>query len=690
MDEPLFAELVSEEPFAPTQPVISKAEIIRSFLAANNIRWGELVAGMLIVVCSIGLVISLWNTITEHRIIPSMIFLSANAAIYAAGFYTLRRWRLAHTSRAVLAIATLMVPLTVLAGIAAAGNGPRAVELTDPLTLLAMLVAGSVYGTLLYRGGIALGKRAYAWPLTLSVVGPVAVIPLVPAAVRNMDSDAGWIVGLGSIGIFVALSMTSLMRKHATKSLGGVSGRTRMMVMAFSTFAMSVCVGYAVVAMRHFGQPAMMAIAMATIPALVAVAAAGLSLATDARRSSQSMAGAVVCAVLLGLCWIVLPPATISIAWLWSWGLVLAASMALATWLFRQPRWLAFATLPVGIATTLSSPVWLGGLTWGDVGFWNRCVAGEPMLAAALVGAVIGGLCFVLKSRQWVTSDAQTMGRWLGFSAVFWLSVSLSIAILLTFAPVSFLGIARWWSVTGVLLAGVVVSAVLANRHQVFAVGTIITTAFAAASVFRPFGAETLLDFAPSLVWVRTLLATSAGLLVVSEVATRINQSKLNSLDLWNGAACVAGTTAAIIACRFAASDWSTTAVMLTCVAGLLFWSSTLSRSTVPLMVCQLSTVALSAVIGYGHYRESLFAIDAWKMGTAPFGWAIIGSIVVATWLAIRQLAIATNVASHGRLRTSQVRSSWHRANANRMGFIDCYDSVSKWIGLVVRRIAFQ
>ena len=738
--EPILAELVLDEFPEPAPPALSKAEVIRSFLAANNIRWGELVAGMLIVVCSIGLVISLWSTvITQHRITPSLIFLSANAAIYAAGFYTLRRWRLAQTSRAVLAIATLMVPLTVLAGIAASASGPTAVDLTDPWTVLALAIASVVYGTLLYRGGVALGRRAYALPMTLAVAGPVAMIPLVPTAVRNFESSAGWIVGFGSIGIAIALSRMSRKRLPTAQSLGLVSGRIRMMVMAFAAFAMSVVVGYAMVAMKPFGQQAMMTIAMATLPALAALSAAGLSLAIDARRSSQSMVGAVVCAVLMGLCWIVLPPATASTQWLWSWGIVLSISMAAATWMFREPRWLAVASVPVGIATTLSSPVWLGSVAWSDVGFWNRCIAGEPMLASAMVGTVVGGLWLVLNRLQRIGPSvlnqplandhtSQSLSRWLGYAAIFWLSVSLSIAILLTFAPLSVLGIAPWWTVTAVLLVGALVSTRhclantvaskkgsgpnrakhpsgrsgywgltpfsvlnicetvprLANRHRALATATVIATSFAAASVFRPFGTERLLDFAPPLVWVQTFMAISAGLLIISELVTGQvwplvrqkhrtgdhsscgeirsggsdkrtcgseprGQSRIP--DIWNGSACLAGSIAAIIACTMAPSDWSISAWALAVTAGLLGWSATLSRSIIPWMVCQLSTVALSVVLAFGHYNESLFTIDGWKVGTSPFGWVIIAGIVVAFWLAIRQLAVAISATSNGRLR---------------------------------------
>ncbi len=61
----------------------------------------------------------------------------------------------------------------------------------------------------------------------------------------------------------------------------------------------------------------------------------------------------------------------------------------------------------------------------------DRMIAGEPMLAAALVGAVVAGLYLVIRLP-------------LLLSAIFWLFVSLAIAFVLTLAPTSHLGIASW------------------------------------------------------------------------------------------------------------------------------------------------------------------------------------------------------------------------------------------------------
>ncbi|MEZ6089142.1 MAG: hypothetical protein R3C05_14165 [Pirellulaceae bacterium] len=59
-----------------------------------------------------------------HRLLPSLVFLLGTAGVEAAGLYTLRQWNLKDTSRAVLIIATLLIPLNIVAGIAlATGSG---------------------------------------------------------------------------------------------------------------------------------------------------------------------------------------------------------------------------------------------------------------------------------------------------------------------------------------------------------------------------------------------------------------------------------------------------------------------------------------------------------------------------------------------------------------------------------------
>jgi hypothetical protein len=77
----------------------------------RNIRWGELVGGLLFVGCSVALVISLWETLQKIPYIQFFGFATVSAAMFGVGLYTYHRWKLESTSRGLLIIATLLVPL---------------------------------------------------------------------------------------------------------------------------------------------------------------------------------------------------------------------------------------------------------------------------------------------------------------------------------------------------------------------------------------------------------------------------------------------------------------------------------------------------------------------------------------------------------------------------------------------------
>ncbi len=668
-------------PTPPAPPVLSRSEVIQSFLAAHNIRWGELAAGILIVVCSIGLVISLWSPLVEtHRVIPSLIFLGANAAIYAAGLYTLSRWRLRHTSRAVLVIATLLVPLSVLAGLAAAGTSKDAVRLTDPITLVAIALASLVYVFLLYRGGRALAGRWYAIPIAIAVAGPVAVLPLVPASVRNFAGDAGSVVGIGSLAVMLASIYLVRLRRRVDASIGFASGRARLLVMGFGGFSMAVTIGYAAFALSDFGSMAMLSLAVATIPALVAVAGTSRSLMRSARNSTQSMTGAIVCVIMIGLAWTILPPSMIAASWVWKWALVFSTSAAVVGWLFGQSRWLALATLPVGMAATLSSPIWLGHESWESIPFWNRMIGGEPMLASAMVAAVVAAASRFVRG-----ADRR---EWIGYAAVFWAVVAMLIAAALSVAPLRTLAVAPWWSVTLVLFVGNAVACVLARRHHVWSLTAIGTTVFTWLSVFRPI--QWNAPLASPQTWMMTTVAIAATLLLLRELVPRLTSRHsiewrvmIRSARTWEHASAVASIAAGVIACFAARQDWVFSAATLASASALLLWASTASRSIDVLRLAQLATAALAVVVGYGQFESWLFAKQAWAGATAIWAWSITAGVVAIGWILIRQLA-TLNLARLNALRVRRLgfMTTWQAAPRKMLdGWLSYAASALTWFG---------
>ncbi len=164
---------------APTafSPRRTLADMLQSFMEEKNIRWGELASGMLIVGSAIGLVISLRATLAEIseriRYFPALLFLLGTVAIHAAGLYTLRRWKLRSTSRGVLIIATLLVPLSFAAGILLSGSDAERSPVTSPLYISAVAAGLLGYGAITSLSARSLFAEGW-WRLVVAVMGTSA------------------------------------------------------------------------------------------------------------------------------------------------------------------------------------------------------------------------------------------------------------------------------------------------------------------------------------------------------------------------------------------------------------------------------------------------------------------------------------------------------------------------------------
>jgi hypothetical protein len=81
-------------PPMPRAPRRSFSDVFAAFMRDSNIRWGELVGGMLIVGCSIALVISFWSEIAHHSFLQFGLFTSVTGAMLGLGLYAEHRWKL--------------------------------------------------------------------------------------------------------------------------------------------------------------------------------------------------------------------------------------------------------------------------------------------------------------------------------------------------------------------------------------------------------------------------------------------------------------------------------------------------------------------------------------------------------------------------------------------------------------------
>ena len=266
--------------------------MIQSFLASHNIRWGEIVAGILIVVCSVGLVRTLWNPlVATHPLIPSVIFLIANVAIGSAGLYTLNRWRLRHTSRAVLIITILLIPLSVLAGIAAVGRDASLLATADPITVTFILLASAIYGRLAYCCISALVRPLYSRHLTFGFCVTVGLMPFTRVAVEQIGENAGWLLLIASSAVLATADFLHRYRGRKATGLSQTLSKLHLLFLGLSLYSCSTVGTYFVLCIRRMGDADFLPLAISLIPAMMGLASISLGVCKEGKNSNHSLVG---------------------------------------------------------------------------------------------------------------------------------------------------------------------------------------------------------------------------------------------------------------------------------------------------------------------------------------------------------------------------------------------------------------
>jgi hypothetical protein len=243
---------------SPRPPRRSLSEMLAAFMEERNILWGEIVGGLLIVGCSVALVISLWQTLKEIPYFPFLVIAASTATVFGAGLYTLKRWRLESTSRGLLFIATLLVPLNflVMAGLPRIEESPGWPDVLIQFGSLAMFV------WLIRPTGTVLVPEAKWW-LPLAVAGVSSVQLFAPRLMGRGEDVEPWklelIGGLPVVASLLAMAglLRGLMRARAVPLTDGGSSpatpgrallkqqaRRMLAYLGMSGFAITVTLGF--------------------------------------------------------------------------------------------------------------------------------------------------------------------------------------------------------------------------------------------------------------------------------------------------------------------------------------------------------------------------------------------------------------------------------------------------------------
>ncbi len=214
-------------------------ELMLGFLEQSNIRWGEIVGGLLIVGCSLALVISFWSSIAERPLLKFGLFNGTTALVFALGIHAERRWKLPTTATGLLLIASLLTPLNFLA-VAALGRGD-AVE--SVWGIAGELGAAALFAGLLYAAGRSLVSGA-SWALCVGVLVPSLAMLLTR---RWVDPGRGALalLALGSIPVLSEILAVGGLMLRSRREPGDPERDSREMLSLLgpAQFAVSLSLG---------------------------------------------------------------------------------------------------------------------------------------------------------------------------------------------------------------------------------------------------------------------------------------------------------------------------------------------------------------------------------------------------------------------------------------------------------------
>lgn len=398
---PVALATVPEPPAAkpePRAPRRSLGEVLREFMEPHNIRWGELVGGLLLIVGAAALVITQWETLEQFRYFRAGAFALSTAAVFGVGLYAQHRWRLEATSRVLLTVAALLVPLNFLA---LAGLAD-----TDPLTLALDGVSLAGFTALLALSGRVLVPGARWWQ-----AGAIAAISAVILASARWFATPwpSWTVTLAGclpaaiLGVATGTYLARAGRRPITPT------RAAAILTLTGTVAFAVVVSLGVLAYRGltWGRAAAVLDGL-SIPLSLAAAAvltAGLAVGrgVPARKGLESLrAGGVWTALVAGAAMV----AALGLAWPWpplvaTVGLFVCLTLGAAALKFDLPA-LHAGAIAAALGTYLAAVYWLSGAS-ADL---DRTQLGHDMLrqlvqartGSFLVGLVVGlsGLAYLL------------------------------------------------------------------------------------------------------------------------------------------------------------------------------------------------------------------------------------------------------------------------------------------------------
>lgn len=412
-------------PPAPPRPAAPKrtwTDWLGAFMEERNMRWGELVGGLLIIGSSLALVVSFWSEIAERPWLKFFLFNGVTAGLFGLGFYSDRRWRLKNTTAGVLLIASLLVPLNFLA-IAALG---RAGDELNVATLAGEALSATLFATLLYSAGKTLLERGAAW-FVVGLMGPALSQLLVRRFVDPQTSQ----LALSSLAAlpaacYLAVNGLALFAARRDEEVSERRVVDLFQLLGLTTFAVALPLGLLLAKTR---QPLDTLRQLPLLATVLALGPLSVGLFLWQRLADRGLAALRTVATAIAVAGAVLSASSIVFAWPAPGSLVLAAVanfaiFSIVAWRYELPAAHLVGALGAAAAWIIGVYLTTGELAWstgdaaavrdrllsGDTGWWLMF----PVLAYAAMALAAG----LARGEQ---------ARWLAIAAGALMAISLAL-----------------------------------------------------------------------------------------------------------------------------------------------------------------------------------------------------------------------------------------------------------------------
>jgi hypothetical protein len=381
----------------PRLPRRSFSEVLNAFMEESNIRWGEIIGGLLIIGCSTALVVSLWAQISQIPVLKFLIFTTVTAVLFGIGLYTDHRWKLPTTSRGILTIATLLVPLNFLAIAAVSAS-----NMSGALVIGSELLAPAIFLCLVYFAGRIITPGC-AHILSAGVLGS-SIGQLLVRHFASLETSPALLIFLGAfpVACYVATVALALRIVLADREIDESETTTVFTILGTMSFAALLPFGLLLYKSGPLGMSMMYLAPLVTLWGLPMLATGTI---LWRKISNRELVASRTAGTALGILGVMIVLAGMILAWPNPASIVPAALLNFAVFTvlavaLELPVAHLIACFCFALAYLVTFHVFAGNITWVNIRVMSLL---EVSLSVASGQALVGAFALFVAASEWLT-----------------------------------------------------------------------------------------------------------------------------------------------------------------------------------------------------------------------------------------------------------------------------------------------